>query len=140
VNYDDFQKKQTKEIGQLVADLRKKFVAAMDDDFNMPKGLAVLFDIVTIGNKYLERGSEAGAEANAIKNLVREILDIFAIGFKIKRSMRMERGDIERLIAQRAQLKANKQYQKADKIRKELGEQGIILEDTKEGTAWRNRL
>jgi cysteinyl-tRNA synthetase len=110
-----------------------KFKAAMDDDFNTPEAIAVLFELANDLNK-----DKSAATATLLKQLA-------AIIGLLQRDpesfMQGETGnsdlDIESLINARIAAKTAKDYAEADRIRKELAEAGIILEDTPQGTTWR---
>ncbi|WP_124553640.1 cysteine--tRNA ligase [Methylophilus methylotrophus] len=110
-----------------------KFKAAMDDDFNTPEAIAVLFELANDLNK-----DKSAATATLLKQLA-------AIIGLLQRDpesfMQGETGnsdlDIESLINARIAAKTAKNYAEADRIRKELAEAGIILEDTPQGTTWR---
>ncbi len=132
--------KATKETERLLKRFRDKFIEAMDDDFNMPKGLAVLFDIISASNKILDTEADLKAKLAGIGGLVEEILDIFGISFKPVEVTEMPAKDIEKLIKMRSNYKQQKKYQEADDIRKKLEERGIILEDTNTGTTYRVKL
>jgi len=132
--------KAIKETEELSKQFRDKFIEAMDDDFNMPKGMAVLFDMISVSNKILDTEADLKVKLAGIGGLVEEILDVFGISFKPIETTEMSAKDIEKLIKIRAEYKQQKKYQDADDIRKKLEERGIILEDTKDGTAWRSRL
>jgi len=132
--------KAIEETTELITQFRDKFIEAMDDDFNMPRGLAVLFDIVSAGNKILEAGEDTISKLAGTQSLIEEILDIFGISFKALDVATNHQKDIEKMIKIRSELKQQKKYQDADDIRKKLEERGIILEDTKDGTTWRGKL
>jgi cysteinyl-tRNA synthetase len=114
----------------------------MDDDFNMPKGLAVLFDLVNYSNKLFEDQEANKEDLSFAKKLIEEIADIFCLEFRKTHSgvLIKEAKQIKEKIELRLKYKKEKNYAAADKIRKELEAQGIILEDTKEGTEWRKKL
>jgi cysteinyl-tRNA synthetase len=116
--------------------LKNKFIEAMDDDFNTPQGLAAVFDLVNLANKHIE-------DRNfilAAKDTLSELLSILGISLTAKAVTGLDDKSIEGKIAERNRLKAEKKYSEADAVRKELESQGIILEDTKAGTAWRRKI
>ena len=133
-------KKKSKATEELLKQFRDKFIEAMDDDFNMPKGLAVLFDIISVSNKVLDAEADPIAKLAGIGGLVGEILDIFSISSKPAETTEISAKDIKKLIKIRTEFKQQKKYQDADDIRKKLEKRGIILEDTKDGTTWRSKL
>jgi cysteinyl-tRNA synthetase len=120
-----------------VEEIKSKFIEAMDDDFNTPRGLAVIFDLVNLANKNIE-------DLDFIllaKTILKDLLDIFGISLKVtpKISTITDEG-IKQKITEREEARKNKDYALSDKIRKELEAEGIILEDTKDGTIWRRKI
>lgn len=113
--------------------IKNSFIEAMDDDFNTPQGLATIFDLVNMVNKNI---SEDDFVLEG-KNTLEELLGIFGIFFKNEQILDTE---VELMIAERNKARQSKDYVLSDKIRKELEEKGIILEDTKEGVTWRRKL
>lgn len=110
-----------------------RFKAAMDDDFNTPEAIAVLFDLANEVNT-----NKATEAANLLKNLAGVIgllaqdTDAFMQGEAANIVL-----DIDGLIKARIDAKAAKNYAEADRIRQELADSGIALEDTPQGTTWR---
>jgi cysteinyl-tRNA synthetase len=127
-------------------DLRKKlatdFDEAMDDDFNTPKAMAAIFDTVRSLNKILD-GPEGWKcspdELRAVIEKVRtlgDVLGLFQHGASGADSGLGEKL-IDLLITLRAEARARKDYDLADSIRDRLSDLGIGLEDTPDGTFWR---
>jgi len=117
--------------------LPQKFVDAMNDDFNTPEALAVLFDLSRTLNKGLnEQANVAGfiGQFNAMTKLLgiaqHDVSEWFQGG-------ESDTGQIDALITERAQAKKARDFARADAIRNELAAQGIILEDTATGTTWK---
>ena len=119
----------------------KRFVDAMNDDFNTPEAIAVLFDLASEVNR--AQGTEKQLLASTLKSLggllnflQREPMAFLQAGSKQKDGMTATQ--IEEQIAQRAAAKQAKDFAKADSIRKMLLEQGVVLEDKPGGlTEWR---
>ena len=105
---------------QLVAN----FVQAMDDDFNTANGITIVFDMA----KWINSGNY---DAD-IKAEFAQILAVFGIVFQEE----VLDGEIEALIAERQEARANRDFATADRIRDELAAQGIKLLDTKDGVRW----
>ena len=105
---------------QLVAN----FVQAMDDDFNTANGITIVFDMA----KWINSGNY---DAD-IKAEFAQILSVFGIVFQEE----VLDGEIEALIAERQEARANRDFATADRIRDELAAQGIKLLDTKDGVRW----
>ena len=124
------------EAEQLVYDLKSKFTSSMDDDFNIAPALAALFQFAKEVNGVMEQ--KGISEADKIKFIeslesINEVLGILEI-----RPVRSDK-DIEALIEQREKARTAKDWGTADRIRNELGEQGIELIDTKDGVIWRSK-
>ena len=102
-----------------------RFVEAMNDDLNTPKALSVVHELLTECNKGLENPSYL---AEALENL--------SI-FPRPKQEKLDTG-IEKRILERDQARKEGDFKRADRIRKELLEQGIILEDEKGKTTWRH--
>lgn len=125
----------------LDTDYEARFQQAMDDDFNTPRALAVLFDLVTELNKAVrEQAAEAGALAARLKRLggVLGLLQQSPEGFLQGEDRAGEIGasEIEAQIEARIQARKERDFAEADRIRDALAEQGVILKDGREGTSW----
>jgi cysteinyl-tRNA synthetase len=109
-----------------------RFKDAMDDDFNTPEALAVLFDLANEVNRTKDTGSLRLLKGLAgILGLLQRNPDAFLQGAATAEF------DVEGLIQARLAAKKNKNFAEADAIRKQLAEAGIVLEDTAQGTTWR---
>ncbi len=132
----------------LFGDIRAQFEEAMDDDFNMPRALAVMQGLITQTNITI---TEYTALLNKDINLQRlyyscyimlpEIAGIFGLDLKVLPKVgEYLNEEVEDLISKRNIARSAKDFKLADKIRVELDKNGIILEDTKEGTTWRRKI
>jgi len=130
---------------QKILTFRNKFEEAMDDDFNTPLALAALFELVTHANKLMQNkdkfSDDEKAELVSVKNTILALGGVF--GIDLLRGIQDEsisESEIKRLVDERNEARAAKDFKKADDARKKLASQGIILEDTKDGTVWRRNL
>jgi len=119
-----------------------KFLRAMDDDFNAPIALGVLFDLTRDVNTLLGSGEEIGqGTLQAADGLYRElggdILGIIPEEFAEERAIGLEEDLIELLIETRRNLREAGRWDLADRIRSRLDKLGIALGDRPEGTRWR---
>ncbi len=124
-----------------------RFKLAMDDDFNTPEAMAVLFDLANEVNKTksLELASLLKNLGNVLGLLQRDASE-FLQGIIQTTSIQLESGEatkiidsnaIDSKILARIAAKKAKNFAEADRIRKELAEFGVVLEDTPQGTTWR---
>jgi cysteinyl-tRNA synthetase len=114
----------------------------MDDDFNTPEAIAVLFGLATEANKARQHNdlNTYQSLAHTLKHLAGYLglLERSTQQFLQSGNLTIATGAIEALIEQRAQAKKNKDFAKSDAIRQELLQQGIVLEDQAGGiTTWR---
>ncbi|MFN7541500.1 MAG: cysteine--tRNA ligase [Acidobacteriota bacterium] len=116
-----------------------KFEAAMDDDLNTAEALAAVFEYVRETNTLLDQGVfVAGNRAEALQLLAR-FDQVFAVLEPTMTAGLLDDSSIEALIAERTAAKKAKQFSRADDIRNQLLEAGIILEDTKDGVRWKRK-
>lgn len=131
------------------AALLSDFCKEVDDDFNTPRALALLFEEVRHLNRMLDSGKSPGlAPRLATLRVMGKILGLLqekptTFFERKKESWVQGRGlspqDVEELIQARGRARSEKRWQEADRIRNELKDKGINLEDTPEGTVWKVR-
>ena len=131
--------------------LEGRFEAAMDDDLNTAQALGYLFDAVRLLNRLLEQPSEhpgyltilwetyhSLVELGRVLNLLQADPEEMVKTLRQKAAdLKLTPEEIERLIEARIQARKNKDWARADAIRKQLADLDILLEDTPQGTVWR---
>ncbi|MBU7554381.1 cysteine--tRNA ligase [Pediococcus ethanolidurans] len=122
------------EITTRVNQLTDEFKQAMDDDFNVQNGIAVVYELAKELNVYSERDVVKRDSLDLLKTRFVQLVSIF--GVKLEET-KLEDETIKQLIVQRNQARENKNFQRSDEIRDQLKDQGIILEDTPQGTRWK---
>ena len=131
---DDIIVEKERELLAQARGYRAKFEEAMEDDFNTADALAAIFELVKFSNTHAR--TECSREF--LGELKKEILTLCDIcGLIVEKKPELLDGDIEALIAQRQAARKAKDFARADQIRNELLEKGIILEDTREGVKWK---
>jgi cysteinyl-tRNA synthetase len=122
-------------------DFDAQFSAAMNDDFNTPKAIAVLFELVNELNTASRQNPEAAPalahqllKLSGSIGLLQQNPDNFLQGEEKAGQIAAE--EIESFIVQRKEARQNKDFAESDRIRDLLLEQGVVLKDTREGTSW----
>ena len=113
---------------------KNEFITAMDDDLNTADALAAVFNLVKDINIMLSQ-SPAKQTIKAALDLFNELTEV--LGLVYQREEELLDTEIEALIEKRTEARKNKDFALADKIRDELKEKGIILEDSAAGVKWR---
>jgi cysteinyl-tRNA synthetase len=108
----------------------------MDEDFNTPKGLAAIFDLINLANKTIDESDFI----LSVKILLSELKNIFGLDLKRRLTPRDLEDSIKELIQRRNEERKKGNFEESDRIREQLEKKGIVLEDTKEGTIWRKKL
>ncbi|MBK94828.1 MAG: cysteine--tRNA ligase [Planctomycetaceae bacterium] len=131
-----------------VADHRQSYLDHMDDDFNTGGATSDLFDLVRTINRFIDEHQLEQAESTeaiaALTQAVTTLRELSAILGVFKTPPANSAGDdaltnqlMELLIALRAEARASKNFEIADRIRDGLAEIGVTIEDRKDGTGWR---
>ncbi|AYD39232.1 cysteine--tRNA ligase [Clostridium fermenticellae] len=123
-----------KEYVKSLDEYKKKYIEKMDDDFNTADAISVIFDLVKDINTNVNINSSKELMQYCL-NLIRELGSPLGILQKTKKGNIED--EIKELIDKREQARKNKDWALSDKIRDELKEQGIILEDTPNGVRWK---
>ncbi|MBN1487279.1 MAG: cysteine--tRNA ligase [Anaerolineae bacterium] len=123
-------------------DYHKEFKTAMDDDFNTPQAIAVLFEFAKEVNRYLEQDIEGSrgtltAMDKMFRDLGGQVLGIIPQRLEEKVQSETVNGLVELLMKLRQDYRKAKDWSHADEIRDRLTELGILLEDGPDGTSWR---
>ncbi len=111
-----------------------KFEEAMEDDFNTADAISAIFELV----KFANTNASADRTVEFLNLLLEKILLLTEIcGLIVKKEADILDDEIEALIAGRQTARKEKNFARADEIRDELLEKGIVLEDTREGVKWK---
>jgi cysteinyl-tRNA synthetase len=124
------------ETAAAIAAAKEQFVEAMDDDFNTPVAVSVLFDLARVAN------SSDGADQSAVQDAMLDLAGI--LGLVIEPDLSGDTGGdagafIDLLLELRAELRAKRDWELADSVRDRLTELGVTVEDSPTGATWRWR-
>ena len=123
-------------VTQKLADFKQSFTEAMDDDINVQNGITVVYELVKFANVYAQQKAVKAAALTEMKDLISELVSIF--GVKLASSdNELNDEHVQALIDERNEARKNKDFARSDQIRDELKAQGIILEDTPQGTRFK---
>jgi cysteinyl-tRNA synthetase len=130
------------EVNAALDEIRQRFVAAMNDDFNTPVAISVIFDLAKLTNTLLN--AEAAPDRAALEavdalyhELGGQILGIVPAQVTASVNAEREAGLIRLLIELRADARRRKDFAASDAIRDKLKALGVVLEDGKDGTTWK---
>ena len=112
----------------------EKFEEAMEDDFNTADAIAAIFELVKFSNTNAD-SENSKVYIQALYRQLTEMADICGLILESRKEILDQ--DIEALIQERQEARRAKNFARADEIRQQLLEQGIILEDTREGVKWK---
>jgi len=124
--------------------LIESFRREMDDDFNTPRALALIFDEVRAINRLLDQKNAKGIEQRcAALRVMCGTIGLLQPGYFERKKARflaksaIKQNEIEDLIRRRDQARQEKNWREADRLRDNLSQKGILLEDTPKGTVWK---
>jgi cysteinyl-tRNA synthetase len=126
-----------------VAAQRARFEAAMDDDFNAPQAVGVLFDLARVLHTAREQVTQGSTGAGAFLLGVGELVMLARVLGLLEGARREAAIDpqlkarIESLIYLRQEARRQRDFHEADRLRDEIARLGVILEDTRDGTTWK---
>lgn len=133
-NAGDGEPENAAEIRAQMEARKQQFIEAMDDDLNTADGLAAVFELVRdINVSVLQSGSKA-LITDAIK-LFDELTDVLGIVYPHEQTDDLD-AEVEKMIEARQAARKAKNWAEADRIRDELKDKGIVLEDTPQGVKW----
>ncbi|NVJ59311.1 MAG: cysteine--tRNA ligase [Gammaproteobacteria bacterium] len=130
--------------GKVIDKYVEQFTKAMDDDFNTPLAIAVLFELAKAVNIARKDNDNSAVDLSAtLKHLGSVIGLLEQVPEEFLQSSipgnELDANAIESLIDERNAARKNKDFKRSDEIRDELLSQGIVLEDSREGTTWRKQ-
>ncbi len=125
---------QETEIFAKTQDFVTSYEAAMDDDFNSADAISSIFELVKFANT-TANGDSSKEYLEGVLGLIVKLSDV--LGIIVNREAEILDADIEALIEARQAARKDRDFARADEIRDELLQMGIVLEDTREGVKWK---
>jgi cysteinyl-tRNA synthetase len=116
-----------------------RFEEALDDDLNTAEALAAAFELVRDANSAMDAGGFLAANVAPALEFLRRFDAVFDVLQPTQQESGLGDAQIEALIEERNQARKARNFARSDEIRNQLLEQGVILEDTKEGTRWKRK-
>lgn len=141
INYriaDDTSTKTSEDLVKAINETEEKFVAAMDDDFNVQNALTSIYDLLPVVNA---NANSDNVDKDALKLFEEKLAAwLLVFGVDIKKLCAQTTGsndeEIEELVSKRDEARNNKDWATSDQIRDQLKEMGITIQDTPQGTRW----
>jgi cysteinyl-tRNA synthetase len=128
---------KSKEVTELLDATKKKFQEYVNDNLNTAQALAAIHDMISKIYKIGVEGKLRREDAAAVIDTMQDFDRILGILQLKEKEPPIPKEEIEKLMAEREDARKKKDFNKADEIRKELREKGIILEDSPKGPKWK---
>ena len=141
INYrldDDTVSENDPDLAKAIEETEQKFVTAMDDDFNVQNALTAIYDLLPVVNA---NANSEKADKKTLELFEKKLAAwLLVFGVDTERLCAQSAGsnddEIEELVKQRDEARANKDWATSDKLRDQLKEMGITIQDTPQGTRW----
>jgi cysteinyl-tRNA synthetase len=148
--YDRLERTRTSDdahatrLSELAENAIRSFQTALDDDLNLPAGLAALFTFIREANAALDKESEVPTQdlqdARGALRSIDQVLNVIELARREREPIEQELAEwVEDRLAERQDARARRDFDRADLIRDELASAGVIIEDTPEGPRWKRK-
>ena len=132
-----FQEGENKDITKLIDETRQNFIAGLSDDLNVSMALTALFEMIKKANILISQGKVYQKDAEKLVSALYSLDHVLVILPEVEKTELP--AEVRGKLELRDKARSEKNYALADKIRQELLDQGIELEDTKDGVRWKKR-
>lgn len=141
INYrldDDTVSENNPNLAKAIEETEQKFVTAMDDDFNVQNALTAIYDLLPVVNANANSEKADKKTLELFEKKLAAWLLVFGVDTEklCAQSAGSNDDEIEELVKQRDEARANKDWATSDKLRDQLKEMGITIQDTPQGTRW----
>lgn len=130
-----FKEGESREVTKIIEKARKDFTGGLSDDLNISVALRALFDLIRECNTLLAKEKIFSQDVQNLRKFIHSLDTVLAVLPEGKEELLP--ADIMKRVEERERARTEKNYELADRIRDELFEQGIVLEDTKKGVRWK---
>ena len=135
LNNHPFKEGESKAVSKIIEKTQKNFTDGLSDDLNISVALRALFDMIREVNSLIAEEKIFSQDAENLRGFIHSLGSVLAVLPEEKEELLP--ADIMRKIEERENARKEKNYTRADAIRDELLEHGIVLEDTKDGVRWK---
>ena len=135
LNNHPFKEGESKAVSKIIEKTQKNFTDGLSDDLNISVALRALFDMIREVNSLIAEEKIFSQDAKNLRGFIHSLGSVLAVLPEEKEELLP--ADIMRKIEERENARKEKNYTRADAIRDELLEHGIVLEDTKDGVRWK---
>ncbi len=118
---------------------RTDFEISLDDDLNTAEALAAIFEYIRDVNSAMDSAEFLAGNVADAAGVLQLFDDVFDVIRPTVSDTGLSDADIEKLITERQEARRSRNFQRSDEIRAHLLEQGIVLEDTKDGARWKRK-
>ena len=137
LKHHSFEKGENKDISQLIEKQMNNFTRGLSDDLNVSVALTAVFEMIRKVNVLISQGKVYSKDAEKLMSSIRALDGVLAVLPDEEEELLPP--DIMKKVEEREKARREKNYKLADQIRNVLIQQGIILEDTKDGVRWKRR-
>lgn len=130
-----FKEGESKAVSKIIDRTRKNFAEGLSDDLNISVALRVLFDMIREVNSLIAKNKVFSQDAEKLMNLIHSIDSVLGVLPEEKKELLP--AEITKKIEEREKARKDKDFESADRIRDELLDLGIMLEDTKDRVRWK---
>jgi cysteinyl-tRNA synthetase len=130
---------KSERIAELAAKAKKDFREALDDDINTAEALGAVFEFIREANTALDAGEFRAGNTAAARELLAQFDSFFDVLKPTATAGGLTDNEVEALVGERNAAKKARDFARADQVRAQLLEQGIIIEDTKDGIRWKRK-
>jgi cysteinyl-tRNA synthetase len=132
-----FAEGENRKIAELMEKTKQKFIKGLSDDLKISAALTALFEMIRKVNILISRGKVLSKDAAGLVSFIHSLDEVLALLPEKEEELLPE--EVLKRIEEREKARRARNYKLADQIRRELLQQGVVLEDTKDGVRWKTK-